>query len=134
MGDQTVTEQLSEWLSSVRYEQLPAAVRKKALDVVFDSVGCMVACSGLPEVAAIVQLNQDMSDRPDCAIVGHNIRTSVIGAAMANGAMAHGDEVDPVHLSSSGGHVAAGTVPTALTLGEWLDVSGKDFLRAVVLG
>jgi 2-methylcitrate dehydratase PrpD len=48
--------------------------------------------------------------------------------------MAHGDEVDPVHLSSSGGHVAAGTVPTALTVGEWLDVSGKDFLRAVVLG
>jgi 2-methylcitrate dehydratase PrpD len=129
-----VTEQLSEWLSSVGYEQLPAAVRKKALDVVFDSVGCMVACSGLPEVAAIVQLNREMSDRQDCVIVGHNVRTSVIGAAMANGAMAHGDEVDPVHLSSSGGHVAAGTVPTALTVGDWLDVSGKDFLRAVVLG
>jgi len=134
MSDNTVTAELSEWLCSVRYEQLPAAVQRKTLDVVFDSLGCMVACSGLPEVAAIVQLTQEMSDRPECAIVGHRVRTSVIGAAMANGAMAHGDEVDPVHLSSSGGHVAAGTVPTALTVGEWLNVSGEDFLRAVALG
>jgi 2-methylcitrate dehydratase PrpD len=134
MSDNTVTAELAEWLCSVRYEQFPAALRSKSLDVVFDSLGCMIACSGLPEVAAIVQLNQEMSDRTECAIVGHNVRTSVIGAAMANGAMAHGDEVDPVHLSSSGGHVAAGTVPTALTVGDWLDVSGKDFLRAVVLG
>ena len=115
MSDNTITAELSEWLCAIRYEQLPAAVRSKTLDVVFDSLGCMVACSGLPEVAAIVQLNQEMSDRPECAIVGHKVRTSVIGAAMANGAMAHGDEVDPVHLSSSGGHVASGTVPTALT-------------------
>lgn len=134
MSENTVTAELTEWLCSVRYEQFPLAVRSKTLDVVFDSLGCMVACSGLPEVAAIVQLNQDMSDRPECAIVGHKVRSSVIGAAMANGAMAHGDEVDPVHLSSSGGHVASGTVPTALTVGEWLDVSGKDFLRAVALG
>jgi 2-methylcitrate dehydratase PrpD len=134
MSDQTVTEQLSEWLCSVRFDQLPPAVRRKTLDVVFDSVSCMAACSGLSEVVAIVQLIQEMSDRPECAIVGHNVRSSVIGGAMANGAMAHGDEVDPVHLSSSGGHVASGTVPTALTVGEWLNVSGKDFLRAVALG
>jgi 2-methylcitrate dehydratase PrpD len=34
------------------------------------------------------------------------------------GGMAHGDEVDPVHSTSVGGHVAAGPVPTALTVGE----------------
>ena len=134
MSDETVTEQLAQWLCSVRYAELPVAVRTKALDVVFDSVGCMVACSGLPEVAAIVQLVAEMSGRPECAIIGQNLRSNVIGAAMANGAMAHGDEVDPVHLSSSGGHVASGTVPTALTVGDWLDVTGKDFLRAVALG
>jgi 2-methylcitrate dehydratase PrpD len=130
----TVTEKLAEWLCSVRYEQLPAAVRKKTVEVVFDSLGCMIACSQLPEVRAIVELVEAISDRQDCSIINHNIRSSVIGAAMAHGGMAHGDEVDPVHLSSSGGHVAAGAVPTALTVGEWLDAPGSDFLRAVALG
>ncbi len=134
MPNETVTEKLAEWQCSIRYDQLPVPVRNKTLDVVFDSLGCMVACSQLPEVRAIVELVEEMSDRPDCTIINHNLRSSVIGAAMANGAMAHGDEVDPVHLSSSGGHVAAGTVPTALTVGEWVDVTGSDFLRAVALG
>ncbi len=134
MSNSMVTEELSDWLGSVRYDQLPSVVHEKTLDVVFDSVGCMVACSGLPEVRAIVQLVEEMSERRDCAIVGSDIRSSVIAAAMANGGMAHGDEVDPVHLSSSGGHVAAGTVPTALTVGEWVGASGNDFLCAVALG
>ncbi|HEY2919763.1 MAG TPA: MmgE/PrpD family protein [Candidatus Binatia bacterium] len=134
MPDETVTEKLADWLCSVRYDQLPAPVRSKTLDVVFDSLGCMVACSQLPEVSAIVELVKEMSDRPECTIINHNVRSSMIGAAMAHGGMAHGDEVDPVHLSSSGGHVAAGTVPTALTVGEWVDAPGSDFLRAVALG
>ena len=134
MSNGMVTEELSDWLCSVRYDQLPSAVHEKTLDVVFDSLGCMVACSGLPEVRAIVQLMEDLSERRDCTIVGCDTRGSVVGAAMANGGMAHGDEVDPVHLSSSGGHVAAGTVPTALTVGEWVGASGKDVLCAVALG
>jgi 2-methylcitrate dehydratase PrpD len=48
--------------------------------------------------------------------------------------MAHGNEVDPVHATSVGGHVAAGPVPTALTVGEWTGASGKEVLRAVALG
>src|SRR5262245_35715189 len=48
--------------------------------------------------------------------------------------MAHGDEADPVHLKSVGGHVAAGPVPAALTVGQWLGASGADVLRAVALG
>jgi len=134
MKNELVTEKFAEWLCSVRYGELPLEVRRKTLDVIFDSVGCMIACSGLPEVKAIVEFVQEMSDRPECSIVGHNLRSSVVGAAMANGGMAHGDEVDPVHLSSSGGHVAAGTVPTALTVAEWVDAAGSDLVRAVALG
>lgn len=129
-----VTPGLTEWLSSVRYDQLPAQARSKTLDVIFDSVGGMVACSALPEVGTIVEFVIELGGRPECSIIGHKSRTAVVGAAMANGAMAHGDEVDPVHLTSSGGHVAAGPVPTALTVGQWVDASGKEVLRAVALG
>lgn len=129
-----ITETLAEWLVSQRWEDLPAAVRGKASDVVFDSVGAMIACSWLPEVGAIVAFLRRMGGTAECTMIGHEGLTSVINAAMANGGMAHGDEADPVHLKSAGGHVAAGVVPTVLTVGEWLDKSGKEVLHAIVLG
>jgi 2-methylcitrate dehydratase PrpD len=129
-----VTEALAQWLCEQSYERLPAAIRQKSLDVIFDSVGGMIACSLLPEVKAIVYLLDQQGGRPECTIIGHALATSVINASMANGGMAHGDEVDPVHSTSVGGHVAAGPVPTALTVGEWLNSSGTDVVRAVALG
>jgi 2-methylcitrate dehydratase PrpD len=129
-----VTEELCEWLCSVRFHQLPEEVRRKALDVVYDSVGGMIACSALPEVRNIVEFLADLGAKPQCTILCRKERTSVVHAAMGNGAMAHGEEVDPVHLSSSGGHVAAGPVPTALTLGEFVNAKGEDVLLAVILG
>ena len=129
-----ITEGLAQWLCDETFERLPAAVVEKSVDVIFDSVGGMAACSVLPEVKAIVELIALQGGKPECTIIGHAATTSVINAAMANGGMAHGDEVDPVHSTSVGGHVAAGPVPTALTVGEWLDSSGKDVVRAVALG
>ena len=129
-----VTEKLATWLCSHRYEDMPAAVQAKAVDVVFDSVGAMAACSTLPEVKAIVELVDEQGARGDCTIIGNSCTSSAINAAMCNGGMAHGNEVDPVHSTSVGGHVAAGPVPAALAIGESIGASGRDVLRAVALG
>jgi len=129
-----VTEDLADWLCSTRYDDLPLEVRGKALDVVFDSVGCMVACSVLPEVRHIVEFIKELGGEGHSTIIGQRGRVPVVSAAMANGAMAHGAEADPVHLTSAGGHVAAGLVPSALSVGQWIGASGRDILRAVVLG
>ena len=132
--DTGVTAALAGWLCSQRWEELPEGVRRKAVDVVYDSVGAMVACSQLPEVRAIVGFLRKMGDAGQCSIIGYAGRASPVAAAMANGGMAHGDEVDPVHLKSVGGHVASGPVPTALTIGQWTGASGSEVLRAVALG
>ncbi len=130
----TVTETLSEWLCGQRWETLPEAACLKAVDVVYDSVGAMIACSRLPEVLALIKFLRRMGGTAECTMIGHAGLTSLVNAAMANGGMAHGDEADPVHLKSVGGHVAAGLVPAALTVGQWTGASGKDVLRAVALG
>lgn len=129
-----ITEALADWLVAQRSSSLPGPVMRKAGDVVFDSVGAMIACSQLPEVVAIVRFLRRMGGVAECTMIGHSGLTSLVNAAMANGGMAHGDEVDPVHLKSVGGHVAAGPVPAALTVGQSIDASGADVLRAVALG
>ena len=130
----SITASLADWLCSQRWDALPENVRSKAVDVIFDSTGAMAACSQLPEVVAIVRFLRRMGGDAHCTMIGHAGSTSVVNAAMANGAMAHGDEADPVHLTSVGGHVAAGPVPTALSVGEWVNASGSDVLKAVTLG
>ena len=130
----TITESLADWLVSQRWNDFPGPARRKAVDVVFDAAGAMIACSMLPEVVALVKFLRQMGGNAECTIIGHAGLTSVVNAAMANGGMAHGDEADPVHLASVGGHVAAGPVPTALTVGQWIDAGGEDVLCAVALG
>ncbi|MDB5927551.1 MAG: hypothetical protein JWN13_6487 [Betaproteobacteria bacterium] len=132
-GDR-VTERLSEWVCSASYDRLPQEVIDKTLNVIFDSAGAMIACSGLPEVEAIIRVLEQQGGRGECTVIGHPNPSSLINAAMANGGMAHGDEVDPVHSTSVGGHVAAGPVPTALAVGESIGASGKEVIRAVTLG
>ena len=95
-----VTEKLAAWLIAQSYEDMPDAVKAKAVEVVFDSVGAMTACSTLPEVKAIVELMNEQGSRGDCTIIGHAGSTSVINAAMCNGGMAHGNEGEPVHATS----------------------------------
>lgn len=133
-GGMRVTETLADWLCSRRWEDLPEGVRGKAADVLYDSIGAMIACSQLPEVLALVRFLRRMGGAAECTMIGHAGLTSLVNAAMANGGMAHGDEADPVHLKSVGGHVASGPVPTAITVGQWTGASGKDVLRAVALG
>ena len=130
----TITQTLAHWLCTQRWQDLQPPVQQKAVDVVFDSVGAMIACSRLPEVESIVKFLRRMGGTAECTMIGHAGLTSVVNAAMANGGMAHGNESDPVHLKSVGGHVAAGPVPTALTVGQWLGASGAEVLRAVALG
>ena len=90
-GNADVTESLAAWICRESADQLPAAVRDKTVDVIYDAVGAMVACSRLPEVQAIVDLIELQGGRPECTIIGHAATSSVLNAAMANGGMAHGD-------------------------------------------
>ena len=51
-----ITERLADWLCAQRWQDIPETARRKAVDVVYDSVGAMIACSQLPEVVAIVAI------------------------------------------------------------------------------
>lgn len=133
MPNAPITQGLAEWLCAHRYDAIPPRAREKTVDVIFDSVGCMTACSTLPEIKAIVEFATQMGGG-ESTIIGHGTTVSAVSAALANGAMAHGDEVDPVHLASVGGHVASGPVPTGLVVGEMTNASGRDVAHAIALG
>ncbi|MBI4191877.1 MAG: MmgE/PrpD family protein, partial [Betaproteobacteria bacterium] len=88
------TTKLCRWACSTRYEDLPAEVRKETVTLLYDQVGGMIASATLPSCQPVVDLVRKLDLRGECSIVGHPVRTSVTNAALANGTIGHGDEVD----------------------------------------
>jgi 2-methylcitrate dehydratase PrpD len=129
----STTARLCEWVCDTGYSDLKEEVRKEAPTILYDTIGGMIACSTLPTCQPVVDMIQAMGGNKQCSIVGHPIKTTVTYAALANGTIGHGDEVDATGQRGTG-HFAAVTVPTALTVGQYAKVSGKELLRALVLG
>ena len=127
------TAQVCEWACSTGYRDLPAEVQKEAVALAHDTVGGLIACSTLPTCQPVVDVVKALGGNPECSIVGHPVKTSVVHAALANGTIGHGDEVDSTGMGNTG-HYAAVTVPTALSVGQYVGASGQEFLRALAVG
>jgi 2-methylcitrate dehydratase PrpD len=127
------TATLCHWVCSTPYGDLPVEVRQETVTLLYDQVGCMLASATLPSCQPVVALVRRLSPPGPCSIVGHPVRTSVTQAALANGTIGHGDEADSTGQHGTG-HYAATTVPTALSVGPYVDASGQAFIRALALG
>ncbi|MFC2024789.1 MmgE/PrpD family protein [Chloroflexota bacterium] len=132
-NDKGPTAELCNWACSTRYSDLPAEVCKEAATILYDSIGGMVASSTLPTCLPVVEMVKAIGGNGDCSIVGHSVKTTVTHAALANGTIGHGDEVDAGGKHGTS-HFAAVMVAAGISLGQYVGASGKELLRAVALG
>jgi 2-methylcitrate dehydratase PrpD len=124
---------LSRYMAEAKDRPLPAEVVEKAKHHILDTFAAMVSGSQLPPGQAALRLARAEAGRPAATIVGANILTGPMDAALVNGVLAHADETDDSHGPSQS-HPGASIVPAALALGEDLGASGQHYLRAVALG
>ena len=127
------TSRLCRWVAATQYQNLPGEVRREAATLLYDQVGCMIASANLPSCQPVVDLVSRVGGTGECSIVGHPLRTSLLYAVLANGTIGHGDEVDSTGQQGTG-HYAASAVPTVLSVGQALGSSGREVVRALVLG
>jgi 2-methylcitrate dehydratase PrpD len=112
---------------------LPPDVVEKAKHHILDTCAAMLSGSELPPGRVALALAQAQAGRPSATVIGSNILTGPMDAALVNGVFAHSDETDDSHGPSQS-HPGASIVPAALALGEELNISGQHYLRAVTLG
>ena len=65
-------------------------------------------------------------------MMGFPMRTSLVNAAMVNGTLGHGDEMDAHDGDGRGTHILAATMAAALTSGQLVGATGLEVLRGVV--
>jgi 2-methylcitrate dehydratase PrpD len=129
-----VSDILAAHIASATWDSLPEPARDGARRVMLDATGVIFAASGLsPEAAPFITLARANGPGP-CAILGTTQRVQPLGAALANGALAHAvDYEDAFDLAPA--HPNASLVPVLLALAQSQGpVDGKRFLTALAVG
>jgi 2-methylcitrate dehydratase PrpD len=128
-----LTGQLARYMVEARDRALPANIALEGKHHILDTLGAMVSGSRLKAGEMAIAYVRAQGGTPESSVIGTNIKTSAINAALANAMCAHGDETDDVELATHA-HPGSSSVPAALAMAEREGRSGMDLLRAVVLG
>jgi 2-methylcitrate dehydratase PrpD len=128
-----VTTELSAWIAGTLDRPLPDEVVEKGKHHILDTVSSVISGSKLKPGRMAIKYVRGQGGRREATLMGTRSLTSAVNAALANGMMAHADETDDSHAGSRT-HPGCSIVPAAWAMAERQGRSGRDLLRAVVLG
>jgi aconitate decarboxylase len=133
-SDNPHTRAIAEFISRIKYEDIPAEVIGRIKLLILDSLGCALYGSDL-EWSRILRTTLGKLDvTKACGVWGTLERLSAPHAALVNGTLIQSFELDDVHRQGVL-HVGAVTLPPLLAVTELRPgLSGHDFLTAAVAG
>ena len=134
MSMNSPTKKLAGFAANLTFEDMPPAVVEHMKLCLLDTVGCGLFGSTLPWGKILYQFAKDLGGREESTLLGVGHRVSAPNAALANGTMIHGFELDDLHRLSIV-HPGSVAFPAALAMGESGGrCTGKEFLTAMVVG
>jgi len=98
---------------------------------ILDTLGVMLAGSQEEAPRRLLRVPR-RGPRPSL-VLGHDLRVSVLNAALVNGVSAHALDFDDVKIAL-GGHPSAPVVPALLALADVVEVAGTELITAFVAG
>jgi 2-methylcitrate dehydratase PrpD len=128
-----VMQRLSAYIAAALRRPLPPVVIEKTKHHILDTIAAMVSGSRLRPGTKAISYVKTLGGVREACVIGSNIITTAVNAALANGMLAHADETDDSHALSLT-HPGCGIVPAALAMAERERRNGAALLRAVVLG
>lgn len=131
-------QNISKFISNYRYEQATVESISTVKAAFMDFFG--VTYRGSIEEASKIAFNTveeifsgNLKLNLSASVIGRKAKTDMLSAAFLNGVAAHVLELDDGHRGAQI-HLGAVIFPTALAICESQDLSGKDFLEAVMVG
>jgi 2-methylcitrate dehydratase PrpD len=125
---------LAEHAANLGYEDLPFEAREAAKKSLLDTLGVILAASGLePAANSVIAIVRECGGSPQSTVLGFGGKAPALWAALANGALAHCLDYDD--QTPWGQHSASAIVPAVLAVAERRGgVPGKDLIAAVAVG
>jgi 2-methylcitrate dehydratase PrpD len=128
-----VTQILAHYIVTAEYEDLPANVRKEGVRTLMNWVGVAIGGSHHQTVDIAASALGPFSGPARASLFGRSERFDIMNAAFINGVSSHIFDYDDTHLKTII-HPAGPVASAILAIAEMQQVSGKDFLNALILG
>lgn len=133
-GSPDLVHILAAHAAELTYDDLTEAAREAAKKSILDTLGVILAASGLePAARGVIDVVRESGGSPVATVLGFGERTSPLMAALANGALAHSLDYDD--QTPWGQHCASSIVPAVFAVAEKRGgVSGRELIAAVAAG
>mgnify|MGYP003388636680 FL=1 len=125
------TKTLASFVAGLEWGHLPVEVIDKIKTHVLDTLAVSLGASQSPQTLQTLKVIGAMGGAPDCTVLGHSLKTTVLDAAFLNSTMGHVLDFDDVHKFL---HPGAAIVPAALAVGEQVQADGKRLILGLVAG
>src|SRR5450755_3694277 len=133
-SDNPHTRAIAQFISQLRYEDIPADVIARIKLLILDSLGCALYGNDLEWSRILRATLAKLDVTKACRVWGTSELLSAPHAALVNGTLIQSFELDDVHRQGVL-HVGAVTLPPLLAVTEIRPgLSGRDFLRSAVAG
>jgi len=128
-----ISEKLSKYIYETNYEHLPQSVITLGKMCFLDWLGCTIAASNSVTGHIFLDLIRELGGNKDATIIPYGDKTSVLNAALVNGALSHFLELDDIHKKAMY-HPGVPVIPAALAISEREKLSGKELITAIIMG
>jgi len=129
-----VTDTLARFVEVTDYSAISEKALTNAKMHILDTLGVALAGSITPAAEITIAYCRGLGAATESSIWGTPWKASVSTTAFANGLLSHALDYDDWDAFIHVGHPSSMIVGAALPLAENIDASGKDFLKAYVLG
>jgi aconitate decarboxylase len=132
--DNPYTRGIAKFVAELQYEDIPDDVRQRLKLLILDSFGCALYAADLEWSQILMKTLGGLDTSTQCGVWGTRQKVSAPHAALINGTLTQGFELDDVHRRGML-HVGAVTLPALMTIVETRGgMDGKEFLRAAIAG
>jgi len=128
------TRELAQWVSRLKYSDLPPRTREVVRILLLDSVGCGIYGYATPWAKMLLQWARAGAPAKGEATVWGETAPSLRAsdAALVNGTSVHAFELDDYHQAKL--HPGAVVIPAAIAMAEKLGSSGEQLVAAIAAG
>ena len=130
----TASQLLTQYATSLKYEQIPVEVVERAKDCIIDTVAACVLGSHMPWTQIVIEYAKRNSAAGGSNVLGMDTQLRAPFACLCNGAAAHAFELDALCEPSVGMHPSAALGVPGLAVAQGRKKSGKELIEAFVAG
>jgi 2-methylcitrate dehydratase len=128
----SISRQISEFIISLKYKDLPENVVYEVKRYLYDSIGCAYGGYHTKDVNMIRNIYKKMRGAKESTVIGFGDKLPAVNTTLINSLMIRALDFNDIYWKEDPSH-PSDIIPAALSVGELVGSSMKDVITAIVI-